>query len=51
MVARPWTLRLERTPTEVILGWDETVTDAAVRTVPFMFCEFRFVILYPSPEI
>ena len=51
MIANPWTFRLVSVPTLVMLGWDETVTDAAVLTVPLIFWGFRFVMLYPSPEI
>jgi hypothetical protein len=34
-----------------MLGWDATVTDAAVLTVPLIFKGFKFVIPYPSPVI
>ena len=51
MTARPWTFRSVSVPTLVMLGWEDVVTDSAVLTVPLIFPGFRFVILYPSPEI
>jgi hypothetical protein len=37
-------------PTEVMLGWDATVTLSAVLTVPEIFAEFKFEIPAPFPK-
>ena len=49
-VSKPWTVRADRTPTEVIFGWAFPVTTRAAPTTPVTFAPVRFERPEAFPE-
>ena len=49
-VSKPWTVRAERMPTEVIFGWAFPVTTRAAPTTPVTFAPVRFERPEAFPE-